>query len=77
MRAAASAYDVKGGLGPGQNQGAAVSSVDWNTFRGNLIDPDPLLVYWLDVDGSGSYTFADFNTFSAHMFHYCSFPNNP
>ena len=68
-------FDVQGGLGHGQNQGEAVSSVDWNTFRGNLIDPNPLLIYWLDLNDNGTYNLLDFNIFLPHMSHNCGFPN--
>lgn len=69
-------FDVKGGMANGNNQGEVVSSVDYNTVKGGVNMADALS-YWLDFDSSGDVGNADFNMFTAHMFHDCGNPMSP
>jgi hypothetical protein len=68
-------FDVKGGLANGNNQGEAVSSLDYNTLKGGLYPA--AYDYWLDFDSSGDVNSTDHNMFTAHMFHDCGHPIGP
>jgi hypothetical protein len=69
-------FDVKGGLGNGNNQGEVVSSVDYNSVKGSIGSTDPLS-YWLDFDSSGAVASPDFNMITSHMHHDCGNPMDP
>lgn len=70
-------FDIKGGLANGKNQGEAITSVDYNSFRSNLDDPPDDLTYWHDLDSDGTYGSSDFSIFVNHRDHDCGFPMSP
>jgi hypothetical protein len=74
--------DYLGGLGTGLNQGAAVSSADYNNFVDHLNEPvsADALNWWRDFDSDGYVGSSDFNimtTNPGHTGHDCDTPSNP
>lgn len=69
-------YDHLGGLGTALNQGAAVTSADFNAIANGIGAVNPL-TYWRDFDSNGSIASADFNQIAQHTTHDCDTPNNP
>jgi hypothetical protein len=50
--------------------GAEMTALIWD----HVISP---ITYWIDFDGSGGVTVADFNLLTAHMNHDCDTPLSP
>jgi hypothetical protein len=69
-------YDHTGGLGTALNQGAAVSSADFNAIANN-IGVSNAQTWWRDFDSQGGISSSDFNLIATHTSHDCDTPNNP
>jgi hypothetical protein len=66
-------FDVKGGLANGNNQGEAVTQVDFNTVKGEIGLTDALS-YWCDLNSSGAVDNIDLNIETFHKDHDCGTP---
>jgi hypothetical protein len=69
-------YDHTGGLGTALNQGAAVTSADFNAIANN-IGVVNAQTWWRDFDSAGGIGASDFNLIAAHTTHDCDTPNSP
>ena len=69
-------YDHTGGLGTGLNQGAAVTSADFNAIANN-IGVNNALTWWRDFDSQGGIGSTEFNLIGQHTTHDCDTPLNP
>lgn len=69
-------YDHTGGLGTALNQGAAVTSADFNAIANN-IGVSNALTWWRDFDSQGGISSTDFNLIASHTTHDCDTPSNP